>query len=156
VFDLNGFAETIGSLQLHSTNAGAHVSTGTGTLTLAGNVDLLTESGAALGAMIAGNLDLGNATRTFTIGDGTASVDLDITAVVSNGGLIKAGLGPLRLEGANSNTYAGLTTVNAGRLELNKIGNPTLALAIPGDLTINGGTVRELASDQIADSSTVT
>src|SRR5439155_19050514 len=47
--------------------------------------------------------------------------------------------------------YTGPTTVTAGTLELNK----TAAVAVTGDLTINGGIARELVNHQIADTAAV-
>ena len=83
-FNLNNFSETITSLTM---SAGS-VSTGTGTLTLGGN---LTGNTNASSATITGNLNLGGTTRTFNIADGFATVDMLIGAVIANGGLVKTG-----------------------------------------------------------------
>ena len=46
----------------------------------------------------AGTVDLGAATRTFTISNGTPSVDVSILAAVTGtGGITKAGAGTLQL-----------------------------------------------------------
>src|SRR5439155_15302042 len=50
-------------------------------------------------------------------------------------------------------TYAGATIVSAGELDLNKAAGTT---AVPGALTVNAGTVKLLASNQIADGFSVT
>jgi autotransporter-associated beta strand protein len=108
--------------------------------------------GSGASRLVTGNLDLGGTTRTFTVGDGATTLDLHIFAVINNGGLTKMGPGTLRLAGPASNAYTGATTVAAGTLELNKgVGS----LAVVGDLVINGGTARELAGNQIGDSSNV-
>jgi autotransporter-associated beta strand protein len=110
IFNLNNFSETISSLFM---SAGS-VSTGTGTLTLGGN---LTGRTNAASATITGNLNLGGATRTFDIADGFATVDMLIGAVIANGGLVKAGAGTLALTAAN--TYSGGTIVSNGTLRVN-------------------------------------
>jgi autotransporter-associated beta strand protein len=60
--------------------------------------------------------------------------------------------GTLTLGGAAANTFIGTTTLNSGVLQLNK----TSGNAIPLFLTILGGTVRELNSNQIVDNGIVT
>jgi len=109
-YDLNNFSDTIGALTVNSGTTGGTVTTGTGTLTLGGNV---TSSGGAANATISGNLALGGATRTFTTTN--AADGLEISAAVSGAvGLTKAGAGTLTLSGNNS--YSGTTTINAGTL----------------------------------------
>ncbi len=58
--------------------------------------------------------------RTFSIGDGAAAIDLEISAVLADGstagGLVKTGAGALRL--AVANTYTGVTTLQQGELIL--------------------------------------
>lgn len=148
-------SETITNLNIVSTGiaGGGLVTVGDGTLTILGNVTMtggtvtatgagtlvlngsLTTNAAAVAATISSKLDLNNGARTFTIADGVAPNDLDVTGVVSNGGIIKAGPGTLRLSAAN--TYAGGTTLNAGTI---LIGHDS-ALGT-GLLTGNGGTLR--------------
>ena len=57
-------------------------------------------------------MELGGQTRTFAIADGAAAYDLDISAVISNGGINKTSPGTLRLAG--NNTFAGGATISAG------------------------------------------
>jgi len=107
----NGNQSYVGALSL----AGATLqTTGTGSVILGGNV---TVSGSAASS-IQGKLNLGSVggQRTFTVADvtGTSATDLDVTAAVSNGGIVKSGTGTMRLGGDNS--YALLTTVSAGTL----------------------------------------
>ena len=148
-------SETITNLNIVSTGiaGGGLVTTGTGTLTILGSVTMtggtvntnstgtlslggdLTTNDSAITAGISSKLNLGGGARTFTIADGAAPNDLDITGVVSNGAIIKNGPGTLRLGVAN--TYAGGTTLNAGTI---LIGND--AALGTGTLTGNGGTLR--------------
>ncbi len=115
LFDLNGFNQSILALTFGGNNDTAtstnNVSTGAGTLTLGGNVTF-SATGNPLGSTLSGNVDLGSATRTFTIGDSTnAPIDLTVSANISGGidkGLTKAGNGTLLLSGTN--TFSGPTT----------------------------------------------
>jgi autotransporter-associated beta strand protein len=165
-FDLNDFSDTIGPLTVNggsvtiglgtlfaglvTMTGGSIAATGAGKLVLQN--DVIT-SGASASAIISGNLDLGSTTRAFTIGDGTAAADLDITAIIQHGGLTKDGPGTMRLSGSASNSYVGLTTVTLGTLELNKSGG---AIAMASGLTINGGVARELVANQISDTAPIT
>jgi autotransporter-associated beta strand protein len=140
LLDLNGFNDTIASLILGGTTATstANVQTGTGTLTLAGNVTY-DATNNPLGSTISGNLDLGGADRTFNIGNSTtAAADLIVSSdIVGAGGAItKNGTGTMVLNG--SNTYSGTTVVTAGTLQ---IGNnaDTTATSGSGAVTVQGG-----------------
>jgi autotransporter-associated beta strand protein len=82
-------------------------------------------------------LDLGGGTRTLTIGDGAAATDLSISIPVTNGGLTKAGAGTLAL--TNSNSYAGNTSVQAGKLSLS-----FASLANAADVSISAGATLDL------------
>ena len=104
-FNLNGFNETIAGL----TMTGGSITTGAGELTLGGNV---TTNASSAAAVLSGNLDLGGATRIFNVANGSAATDLDVTATVTNGGVIKEGAGTLSLSG----TFLGGVTLNAGTL----------------------------------------
>ncbi|MDB5352689.1 MAG: hypothetical protein JWN86_3936 [Planctomycetota bacterium] len=94
------------------------------------------------------------------LGSGVVSVSttasLDIQAVISGtSGLFFTGGGTLNLGGSSNNTFSGDTTVDSGTLVLSK----SEATAIPGDLYIGDAdgpaSVREDASDQIADTSSL-
>ncbi|HZZ43163.1 MAG TPA: autotransporter-associated beta strand repeat-containing protein [Tepidisphaeraceae bacterium] len=98
-----------------------------GKLTLGGNLTFDGASGTAAivtttpaSGETAGVIDLGSAARTFTINDGTDTVDMRISTVIQSGSLVKAGAGTLRLEAVN--TYAGGTTLSAGTLEADSPG----------------------------------
>ncbi len=132
---VNGGSTTIGTgtltLSTSLTMTGGSVSSTTGSLVLQG---LLNTNAAATSATISGNVDLAAVSRTFTVAEGAAAVDLDVSAAISNGAVSKAGAGTLRLSGANS--YAGGLTLGAGTVAL---GSDTAAGT--GTLALNGGTL---------------
>src|SRR5688572_5567298 len=133
LLDLNNFSNTIGTLTL----MGGSITTGTGTLTLGGTV---TGNASATSATISGNLGLGSANRTFTINDGAATFDLNISAVVSGTvTLTKGGTGTMVLSGANS--YTGVTTVSAGTLNIQ---TATALGTIAGGTTVSSGAALQI------------
>ncbi len=90
---------------------------------------------------------------TSGISNGNTSAPLQIDSAITNAnGLTKAGSGQLILGGATSNTYSGITTLNAGVLRLAKTGG---AIALPGDLVMNGGTLL-MGTNQFASTSNIT
>lgn len=104
--DLADRSDVIAALTL----TGGTVTTGTGTLTLGGDVTTLS---SITTATISGNLSLGGVTRTFSVGSGSANPDLLVSAVVSGtggAGITKTGVGTLTLSGAN--TYTGPTVID--------------------------------------------
>ena len=98
-----------------------------------------------LGATISGNLNLGTAARTMTVGDSaSATADLAISADITGTlGLIKEGTGTLALSGNNVAATGGMT-INAGAVQFDS------AASINGtakDVTVNAdGTVMFSAS----------
>jgi autotransporter-associated beta strand protein len=135
-FNINGGTVTFRNINLasHASNPGKIVIGGDVTFapsTLGGTDTAVIQSTGSLAQ--AGTVDLGAATRTFTINNGTPSVDVSISApITGTGGLTKAGAGTLRLSGAD--TYAGGTTVSAGLLTL--LGSS--AKLGTGDVTVLG------------------
>ncbi len=126
--------------------------------------------GAANTATISGGITLGS-DSTITAGSGTLSLSGGITGTNTNltladtgtinvssaiatgtGGVTLTGTGTTTFSGTTANTYTGATTVNSGTLTLSKTANVN---AIAGNLTINGGTVNETATGQIASTATV-
>ena len=100
----NGGTSSAVTSQLYSLGGGSSVST----------------SAAATGsAVMAGRLNL-REDLTFTVNDGSAPVDLSVTAAITQQDgartLIKSGLGTMSLSGQTS--HSGGTTVNAGTLQL--------------------------------------
>ena len=109
------------------------------TITLGGNIGVgpVSNQTVTLGSVTGGqnlNVDLGAATRTFTV---NASKTLTVVNSVSNGSIIKAGGGNLNLQGTNSlgtlSVTAGGTTTLGGSTTLS--GAASLSL---GTLTISG------------------
>jgi hypothetical protein len=93
----------------------------------------------------------GNATLDTSV---PLTVSGPITQTAGGFGFTKStGLAKLTIGGTTANTYTGLTRVNDGAVELNK---PAGVTAVGGDLSVFGGSVKLLASDQIADTSNVT
>lgn len=166
VLNLNGGLEMTGSLLSQNTGAGANI--------IRLNSDVVTLASASVSRI--GNvidtdtfLDL-NGTRSFTVADGGAGLDLVVSTNIRNsvapvavGGLVKNGPGVMQLEGAgNANTYSGPTNVNEGTLVLfksvgtNATGNGTGTLTV-GDGTGGAGADKVILrnSNQIADNTPV-
>ena len=92
---------------------------------------------------------------TVDIAAGTSGLDLSGAISGSGQTLTKTGLGPLTLSGTAANTYTGLTRVSGGTLNLNKTAGVNAIGS--GGLQIDSNTTAALlASNQIADSATVT
>jgi autotransporter-associated beta strand protein len=136
--DLNGLTETIGNLSL----SGGAVTTGAGTLAVIGSIT----QGASATSTIGGRLDLGGGSRTITSDDvPLLAVDLDIPAEVVNGGIVKQGVGTLRL-GGNS-TFAGGVNHQIGKLLIahdNALG--TGALSLEGGAVESDGGARNISN----------
>jgi autotransporter-associated beta strand protein len=92
-----------------------------------------TASITSTSATNSGFIDLASGTRTFTVNNGSAATDMLVSAVITNGGLTKAGAGTLELSGAND--YAGGTTVSAGTLVL---ANNSAAGSASGEIAVSG------------------
>jgi autotransporter-associated beta strand protein len=92
------------------------------TLTLNGDVTIAGTSGTTAsivtnsGTAATGRLDLGGGSRTITVANGAAAVDLLIAVPILNGSLGKAGPGTMRLTAAS--TFSGSTTIQQGTLQL--------------------------------------
>lgn len=135
ILDLANLNETIGPLTLQ----GGQVTTGTGVLTLNGDV---TVNAAPTEAQISGNLSLGGATRTFTLENGVPLDDLVISAVISNGALTKMGGGMLLLSG--NSTYTEPTTIFQGVITVS--GAIASEVLLRGGLLLGAGTVGAITS----------
>jgi autotransporter-associated beta strand protein len=87
--------------------------------------------------------NVSGATFTLTV-DGAGDTELDGVLGTTSGGLTKNGSGTLTLGGSSANTFTGATTVNDGKLLLNKSG---AAAAIPiGTVTVNSGGLLQYAA----------
>ncbi|MDW8267412.1 MAG: autotransporter-associated beta strand repeat-containing protein, partial [Gemmataceae bacterium] len=163
-----GVTDLVGALTLLlGPTESALINTGTGTLTLNGNLFVNALPLAATTAVITGNFSLGGAARTFTIApfdpSVTPGISLDINGALQSNtsalAVTQVGRGTMRFSGVDPNTH-GPTTVNEGTLILNKVAGVT---AIPAALTVgdNAGApgsdvVRLNAPDQIANGINVT
>ena len=139
-WDLGGFDETIASLTFNNNQGTGSeiVFSNGGTLRVNGPITVGGTSGASVvsaiipgftGNVIAGKLDLGGAVETITV---TATGNATVPAIISNGGILKAGATILILSGAN--TYAGGTEVQAGTLDLRNV-----AALGAGNVLLSGG-----------------
>ena len=73
-------------------------------------------------ATIAGNIDLGAATRDFNVAKGSAAVDMDVSGQLTNGAISKSGAGTLRISAGQSFSSATPIDINSGTLRAD---NPT-------------------------------
>jgi len=112
--------------------------TGSGTLTLGGNVTVNSLGTGNSGASVSSNISLGAASRIITVADdGTSAPDLTVDGIISGAfNLTKEGAGRLVLSG--SNTYGGTTTINSGRITLGAAG----VIPVGSNLVLGGGTLR--------------
>jgi fibronectin-binding autotransporter adhesin len=175
-FNMNGFSDTINTLTYTSgifNQGGGTLTLGTAGTALAINDGLsilgpivfsstggLTKNGTTAVATFTNtsSLSLATGAHTFNIallgGNPTATALNMGSAITGGGGITKTGTGQLEFSGADANSYSGLTTVTTGNVLLNKTLSGTLA--VPGNLTINGGGVILNQAEQIVDTSVVT
>lgn len=86
----------------------------------------------------------------LTVG-GTGNTTFRLGVISGGGSLSTSGTATVHMQGAQANTYSGTTTVASGTLlDLN-----SAAVAVPGNLTINGGTVTLARNSEIASTSAV-
>jgi autotransporter-associated beta strand protein len=93
-------------------------------------------------------INLGGATRSFTIADGSAATDLRVALPISNGNLTKEGLGTLELTGNNAG-FTGIVTINNGYLLLSANNQLGASGVTTGQTTTTGGTVRLSGSNLV-------
>jgi|GEM_PF-1660416 len=150
---------TVNSLSINTSgNAAAAVAVnGSGTLTLNSGVIYAGSTTSTTASTISNAIDF-NGREGVILAGGTA--DLNLSGVLGNtggNGLTLYGNTTnvsAILSGTAANTYTGTTTVNGGRLEMNKTAGVN---AIGGNLLVNtGGTAVMVASNQIDDSADVT
>jgi autotransporter-associated beta strand protein len=185
--DLEVSALVSGAFTLNKTGAGALLLSNasnsyTGATTISGGIiSIAADSalGTAPGTPTAGHLTLNggglNTSTTMTLATnrgitlgasgGALLPNLGTTLTVDSaidgvGGLMLNGTGgDLILSGADSNTYAGVTTVTAGTLTLSKtagalaIANPVTGSKDTPNILVNGGTLVWGGDDQIGDNS---
>jgi autotransporter-associated beta strand protein len=164
-FNLNGFAETIGSLIFNAgtlyqngapltlTSTGTALSMHGGTL-ISGTVNFTGASGGNIlfdgttgSATISGNLDLGSSSRIFHIQSGFNQPEMSISGNITGSPMDKQGPGMLVLSGFNNVQE---TTISAGRMHINGEHTTADGLTVAsgailggvgtiiGDVTVNG------------------
>src|SRR5690606_3072516 len=163
-FDLQANNETVGEIILNGSATGAanrDTITGTGTLTLGGN---LTFNGVGSNtAGIATNVALGAPSRIIQVGNNGINGDSDlvIAGVVSGQTLRKTDLGTLELTGASANTFSGGLQIDDGAVLLRKTagvnaiggGNVTVGDNLLG---YDSARLRWGADDQLPDATRIT
>lgn len=87
-----------------------------GDVTIVGTSGSTAKIGTSSGTAASGVVDLGGGTRTISVANGAAAVDLQVAVPLVNGGLTKSGSGTMLLTAVN--TYTGSTTIRAGTLVL--------------------------------------
>lgn len=161
--NLNGGALGAGSIEIGAGSGGAaaaalKVTSGSFSRGVTVNSDVgagdrtIEFANATGSATLAGTIAL---EKTVSVLVGTSAATGVLSGVISGvGGLTKTGNGTLTLSGGSANTYAGLTTVTAGLLELNKTAGLN---AIAGSVEVsNGATLLISQSNQVANTSAVT
>jgi autotransporter-associated beta strand protein len=158
-----GYLWAYNPLSLGTTTSGTVVSSGA-TLVLAGNIGITNESLTLNGPGVDpswGALDVENGTNTWagpitlnansTLDSWIAGSALRIVGAISGSGGLELfgyslGGGTHSFEGTSTNTYSGVTTVDAGTtLVLNK----SYGIAsVPGNLVVNSGATVRLANNQ--------
>lgn len=133
VFSLNGGSLTFNSIQLMPGATPAKLSFG-GNVSISPLSNVTATINPGSGSSSSGLIDLTGATRTFTVNNGSAEVDLAVNVAITNGGFTKAGSGTMQLNAAN--TYNGDTTVSAGGLLIN---NRTNSGTGNGNVFVIGG-----------------
>jgi fibronectin-binding autotransporter adhesin len=116
--------------------ASASIAWATANTGLNGKILILGATNATHTVDLQNPLDLGAATRTVQVDDGTAAIDGKLSGNLTNGNLTKTGLGTLALTGAN--TYAGATAVNAGTLLVNGNNSGSGTITAASGATLGG------------------
>ncbi len=144
---------SVGTVSIQTLNIAADIAgvavnqTAGSTLTLTNGG--LIKSGSYPATISGGTLTSSSGELDISVQGGALSVS---SALSGSFVLTKRGSGTLALVGNAASTYTGFTLVS-GEMDLNKSAG---SVAIPGDLIVNGGLLKSLASNQIAGSANVT
>ncbi|MES2308933.1 MAG: autotransporter-associated beta strand repeat-containing protein [Verrucomicrobiota bacterium] len=111
--------------------AGANLTWGSGGFISTGSL-ILSDTASNATVDFQNGIDLGGASRTVDVRDGSVAIDAKLSGNLSNGGVIKTGTGVLQLTG--NNTYTGTTQINQGTLLISNAQSLST-----GNLNLNGG-----------------
>jgi autotransporter-associated beta strand protein len=139
---------SIKTLNINADTAVVNVNQSTGTTLTLTNGGLI-KSGPSTASITGGTLTTSSGELDISVQGGALNLS---SALSGSFVLTKRGSGTLALTGNAASTYTGFTLVS-GEMDLNKSAG---AIAIPGNLIVNGGLLKSLASNQIAGSATVT
>ena len=175
VFDLNGFTETLGGVNITGTaNSATGVTTGaTGNLIVGGDIFLnnnrvsptntgrevlITGTGSYSVAASNGTLNLGAVLRNITVAStnipgNLPGSDATIETAIVNGGINKLGTQKLILNGAS--TYAGGTVINDGAVRAVGANGATSSVLGTGLVTLKGGSL-EVRNNGTGSNGTIT
>ncbi len=143
--DLNNKNEALGAVTF---DGGGTLKTGTGTVTLGGDITVTANNGTPL---ITGNIITGaSGTRTVTVPNGTAAVDLQIDATLAGGArFVIGGAGAVVLNGDSATFAAGVTVPIGGDVRIghqNALGGATSTLFLNGGTLTSQGTFTGVAA----------
>ncbi|MDF3057255.1 MAG: hypothetical protein K0R17_1470 [Rariglobus sp.] len=128
---LNGtisiFGGTITGSQVYQ-NVTVNMTGGTWSGTTYGNNNSFNTSASDTTATISAALQSSQATKTFTVADGAASVDALMSGSIATGAVTKAGAGYLSMTG--SKAYTGITTISGGTLAASVLANGNTSSSI--------------------------
>jgi fibronectin-binding autotransporter adhesin len=118
---INVIGGTVGGTQVYLNNT-VNMTGGLWAATTYGTSNNFATSASADTAVISGGLNAAS-NKTFTVADGAAAIDLQLTGNVAGTGvgIVKAGAGLMQING--NKTFTGTTTVSAGVLAVDSLAN---------------------------------
>ena len=142
-FNTSGGFAAFGGNRSVTLNSGAVLTWGSTISFVANAQNLILGQAKADGKITLTNgIDLNDAARTIHVNDGTNAIDAELSGPITSavGGLTKSGAGTLALSGTS--TYAGTTTISAGKLLVNgTLGDTLTSVNTAGTLGGSGSTI---------------